>query len=810
MSLRPIRKEGSLFLAFKKLLTPLIVLAAVIIFFLSYNTYLVDHSLEDLRFALDQTAKAQNITEMERIGLLLDDALVREVTSARMDSIGVTSLEFTKNIVSKGGVKDQLKDVEFLLNKLVKEKEKKRGGFLIAFDRMNEDIQNLIRFITKELPAGVARPDIFKSVATVDLSILEKARNYEENWQLKEAISAYEEFINNSPSYNQLRIVKLRLADSYFKSQDYGEARRMYEALIKEAPHSEEAKVAEVLLAKVKDRIRKQAEEKRLGGILSKRQKESPLAKDYDELGLVDAYLDKLNKETKELVMYVMEGVESSKRPVAPGVNLAVLEKAKQLEADRMFNAAQVIYEDFIFKYPAYEDIASVKLLLGGVYLKSRQYQKALGAYEDIVKNYPESKDVDLAKKLILISKEVISISQKRQSLIDKIAKLGTASELAQAYYNLGMVNIYIFDVEGAENAFKRAMDLAPGTELAKRSEFMLGWTYKFGAKYNEGIETLTKFVEKNQTNPLSVDGAYQIADSYYKWGKFEEAAKNYEKFADDFADSPVAQLALFQAGHTYLYNLHDPVRASEAFRKMKAIYPQTDVANYSSMSLIPNTERSYRNYGFILLKQGRYKAAKEAFERAITIDSQDGWSYCGLGTALVLLDSFDDGIENISKGVKSIRDEYTYAALAFAYDKKGEYQKAIEEYKHSLLKNPNYLAANYNLGRDYVIMGWYDSAIQKFKEMLKLFPNFAECHNNLGSAYWHKGEVVNAEFEFKAAIFSNPKLAEAHYNLGVLYKIAGKYSKAADHFRSALSLVPEWNAAKKYLEYVETKIKYD
>jgi tetratricopeptide (TPR) repeat protein len=227
-------------------------------------------------------------------------------------------------------------------------------------------------------------------------------------------------------------------------------------------------------------------------------------------------------------------------------------------------------------------------------------------------------------------------------------------------------------------------------------------------------------------------------------------------------------------------------------------------------MSLIPNTERSYRNYGFFLLKQGRYKAAKEAFERAITIDSQDGWSYCGLGTALVLLDSFDDGIENISKGVKSIRDEYTYAALAFAYDKKGEYQKAIEEYKHSLLKNPNYLAANYNLGRDYVIMGWYDSAIQKFKEMLKLFPNFAECHNNLGSAYWHKGEVVNAEFEFKAAIFSNPKLAEAHYNLGVLYKIAGKYSKAADHFRSALSLVPEWNAAKKYLEYVETKIKYD
>jgi len=810
MSLRPMKEERSIFLAFKRLLTPLIVIGAVIIFFLSYNTYLVDHSLEDLRFALDQTAKAQNITEMERIGLLLDDALVKAVASPRIDSIGVTSLEFTKNVVSRGVVKDQLKDAEFLLNKLVKEKEEKRGGFLIAFDRMNADIQNLIRFITKELPAGAPRPEIFKSGAAIDLSVLEKAKNYEANWQLKEAISAYEEFINNHPSYSQLRIVKLRLADSYFKSQNYKEARRMYEALIKEAPQSEEAKVAEVLLAKVKGRIRKQAEEKRLGGVLSKREREGPLAKDYDELGLADAYLDKLSKDTKELVMYVMEGAGSAKRPITPGVDLTILEKAKQLEANWMFKEAQAIYEDFISKYPIYEDMVSVKILLGGVYLKSRQYQKALETYDDITKNYPESKNADLTKKLILTTKEIISISQKRQSLIDKIAKLGTTSELAQAYYNLGMVNIYIFDVENAENSFRRVMDLAPDTELAKKAEFMLGWTYKFGAKYNEGIKVLTKFVEKNKADPLAVDGAYQIADGYYKWGKFEEAAKSYEKFADNFTDSPTAQLALLQAGQTYLYNLHDPMRASESFKKMKARYPQTDVVKYSSTRLIPNTERSYRNYGFILLKQGKYEDAKEAFERAITIDSQDGWSYCGLGTALALLDSFDDGIENMTKGVQKIKDEYTYAALAFAYEKKGEYIKAIEEYKHSLLINPDYLAAYYNIGRLYIIMGWYDSAIDKFKEALRLFPNLAESHNNLGSAYWHKGEVVNAEFEFKAAIFSNPNLAEAQYNLGVLYTIAGKYSKAANHFRNALSLVPEWDAAKKHLEHVQAKIKYD
>jgi tetratricopeptide (TPR) repeat protein len=209
-----------------------------------------------------------------------------------------------------------------------------------------------------------------------------------------------------------------------------------------------------------------------------------------------------------------------------------------------------------------------------------------------------------------------------------------------------------------------------------------------------------------------------------------------------------------------------------------------------------------------MLLKEGKFKEAKEAFEKAIIVNSQDAWAQCGLGTACGLLILYNEGIEYASRGVKKLKDEYTYAALGFAYEEKGEYLKAIEQYKLSIAKKSDYVVAHYNIGRDYLILGWYDEAIAEFKETLKVLPDFAEAHNNLGSAYWYKGQIVEAEFEFKAALSSTQDVAEAHYNLGILYEVQEKYSKASAHYRKVLALVPDLKVAKKRLERVEANVR--
>ncbi|MDD5449783.1 MAG: tetratricopeptide repeat protein [Candidatus Omnitrophica bacterium] len=801
------KKPVNKLLVLRNLLIVFIIIGAIVAFFFSYNVFMVDHLLEDLRFALDQTGSTQSIGQMGTISLLLDDVLINEVASLKMDSLTVTNLEFVRNVMSTGGVKGQINDVEFLLDRLVKTKEKERGTMLLAFDRMNKDFQGFVRFLTKEFPAGALRSEMFRSAAKADLTILDAAKKYEGERKFEEAASAYEEFIQAYPAYPQLRFVKLQLASVYFKAGEYREAQRLYRKLIDEAPQSNEAKVAGILMTKAGERIKKLSERERLGGVISQLVK-GPMGEDYKELSLVDAYLAQLDKETRDMVVYIMQGVKTGPPAQEGEADLTMIETAKKMEDDWRLPEAQALYEEFIAKYPDYENIASIKFVLAGVYLKSIQHEKALLAYEEIVNNYPTSKEADLAKKLAARTKEIISIYQKRRLLVEKILKLKTAPELAQAYYNLGIADIYIFDLKDAEESFKKTIIFMPNTNLSKKAEFMLAWVYKFGANYEKGIESFLGFVEKYSSDPLAADSVYQVADAYYKSGKFEEAAKFYEDVSDKFAYSPVSEVALAQAGYTYLYNLHNPMRASEAFKKLSAKYPEADVASYVSASLVPTTERSYRDYGFILLREGSVEEAKEAFKKAITINREDGWAYCGLSTAYTLSSSFEDAVETAAEGVKRVQDEYTHAALAFAYDRKKDYLKAIDQYSASVSKNPNYLVGHYNLGRDCLTMGWYDMAITEFKKTIKLEPDFAEAHNNLGVAYWYKGQVVDAEYEYKEAASSRPQMAESYYNLGILYDISGRYQKAAENFKKVLSIIPDLEIAQMRLEQIERKLR--
>ncbi|MBI4335259.1 MAG: tetratricopeptide repeat protein [Candidatus Omnitrophica bacterium] len=798
------------FLTFRKFSLLFTVIGAVVIFFLSYNTYLIDHSLNDLKFVLEQTSRAKDVSETERLGLLLDEVLIQEVSALSPDSSDAPTLEFTKNVFVKGGLKRQLHDAEFLLNKVIKNREKKRGSLMLAFDRMNDDIQKVVRFITRQLPAGALRPEMFKPSMEIDLSLLDTAKGYEQDWQLKEAISAYEEFINRYPTYPQLRVVKLHLADSYFKSLNYREAERLYTRIMNEFPQSEEAKVAGVLLAKIKEKTKKRASEKRLINSAARLAKSSELASDYSELGLVDAYLEKLTKEAKETALYILSGAKIAEKGRMPGIDTRIIEQAKDFEEKWRLKDAQAMYEKFISSYPDYENMAYVKLLLGGVYLKSMQYEKAVIVYDNIVNRYPEAKEAALAKEMLSKTKDILLASQKKQDLMERIAQVKTAPDLANMYYNLALLDVYVYDLKGAETAFKKVMELAPGTEVANKAEFMLAWSYKFGARYDEGAAAFSAFAQKRAEHRLATDSAYHLADTYYKWGKYDEAAKGYESCADNFVYSPISEVALLQAGYTYLYNLRDPLKASEVFKKLKARYPDTDTSRFVLTNIVPTVDKSFRDYGFILLKQGKLQEAKDVFEKAISIDRNDAWAHSGFGTACTLLILLDKGVESTSEGLKLMKDEYTHAALGFSYDKKGEFRKAAEEYKASISKNSNYVVSHYNLARDYIIIGWYDLSARELNEALRILPAFAEAYNNLGIAYWYKGQLVDAEDSFKKAVSLSANFAFAHYNLGLLYEASERYQMAFDCFKKALLAMPEHESARRHLERARGMVSND
>ena len=110
-----------------------------------------------------------------------------------------------------------------------------------------------------------------------------------------------------------------------------------------------------------------------------------------------------------------------------------------------------------------------------------------------------------------------------------------------------------------------------------------------------------------------------------------------------------------------------------------------------------------------------------------------------------------------------------------------------------------------------------FDKAIQHFNKLIELNPDSAEAYYNRGTAYGRKGDFKRSIEDFNRAIALNPHYAEAYHNRGVSYIEKRYFNKATGDLDTAIQLNPayvqayytrarvslhlkEWQKAKAYL----------
>ena len=102
------------------------------------------------------------------------------------------------------------------------------------------------------------------------------------------------------------------------------------------------------------------------------------------------------------------------------------------------------------------------------------------------------------------------------------------------------------------------------------------------------------------------------------------------------------------------------------------------------------------------------------------------------------------------------------YTNRGNAYDDKGAYDQAIQDYTKAIQVNPSYATAYYNRGDAYNNKGEYDQAIQDFNQALRLNPSLALAFSDRAYAYEHKGEYEQAIQDDSQALKLNPSNAAA------------------------------------------------
>ena len=168
------------------------------------------------------------------------------------------------------------------------------------------------------------------------------------------------------------------------------------------------------------------------------------------------------------------------------------------------------------------------------------------------------------------------------------------------------------------------------------------------------------------------------------------------------------------------------------------------------------------------------------------------------------LQDKITSALEHFSNGriketlfiiealIKDYPDESKLFNISGAcYVQKGELDTAVKYYEKSIIINPEYAEAHFNLAKALQEKKLFESSIISYKKALKIKPQYAEAHNNLGGVFQELGRLEDASKCYESAILINPNYAAALYSLGKVFQSLGKLKDAVKNLNKVLEIKP-------------------
>jgi tetratricopeptide (TPR) repeat protein len=155
------------------------------------------------------------------------------------------------------------------------------------------------------------------------------------------------------------------------------------------------------------------------------------------------------------------------------------------------------------------------------------------------------------------------------------------------------------------------------------------------------------------------------------------------------------------------------------------------------AVELAPNNPEYRHLLGLTYFKGKRmYNEAIVHFKEAVKQKPNFSEAHMNLGAVYLELKSWDMAIPHFEATLEDIfyrTPEGAYNNLGWAYYNKGEFQKALENYKKAVEINPRFAMAFNNMGMTYDRAENAEKAVSAFKTAIGLVPDFLEAHYNLG-----------------------------------------------------------------------------
>ena len=310
----------------------------------------------------------------------------------------------------------------------------------------------------------------------------------------------------------------------------------------------------------------------------------------------------------------------------------------------------------------------------------------------------------------------------------------------------------------------------------------------------------------------------YDSGHIYLDDGQYDAAVAEFEKAINI---DPIFTDAHYSLGQTYLEQ-GDLEVAENVVEKIL----ESDRSYQSAHKLLKDIKQAYYDRALAHLNNERYSEAIAQFKDTINRYSNFMAAYCGLGQAYLGQGNLKDAENAAKKALKFDRNyqrahkllaaiKQAYYDRALAHLNNGRYSEAIAQFKDTINRYSNFMAAYYGLGRAYLGQGSLREAQNVTKRALALDSSYqpaCKLLNELKLAYYDRGltrlkdeKYGEAITDFKGAISIDPVFIDAHFDLGHTYLGQGNLREAENAAEKVLRFEDnDYPPARELLEEIK------
>lgn len=427
-------------------------------------------------------------------------------------------------------------------------------------------------------------------------------------------------------------------------------------------------------------------------------------------------------------------------------------------------------------------DSIEIKLQLGNLYAKKKQWRQAIVFYRQVIELEPNS---TLAYRRLAQIYRQLGKQELFADMLYEILRLKPESASAQKYFVLGNLFLTNNKATKAISCYQKAVDLNPRFTEAHQKLNQLTNRYQKKPKNRHSQPTVKAYLQPADAvnSSLSIDTS-----------KGQKSTLTLNE-SNKIQEGDVSKSANYLDMGTTAEEEKDWKLATICYRKAIEI----DSKNWES----------WWHLGNVLAKQKSHKNAIKAYSKAITLNPNNALSYHNLGEALVELNKWQDAEHAFELAIKIDPDfSWSHYKLGMVLIELKQKERAAKEFRLSIKLNPNFDWVYHKLGDILADLEYLDDAVNAYRRGLEITPNLPQTAEKLNDVLRRRAERDRLQVEtfYQKAIEQEPDRESLYYkrleinsadpetyiSLAQLKEAKGDKDTAIAFYKIALQIQPD------------------